>query len=305
MSRDGAATELLRARLGGEGPALVLDGATGAQLHARGLPTPAPLWSAIALIEPRGVALLTAIAIDYIRAGAEILTTNTFRTHQRNLTAGHSPIGADALNRRAVQVLRDAIAAEGAEGRVFVAGSFTTLEDCYRPDLVPDADACAAEHAAAAGSLEAAGVDLLLVETFNTIRESASATRAAAARSLPVVSCVVCDSSGRLLSGESVAHWAQTVAPLLPDAMGINCTPLAGMEPALTELQRAAPHMPRAAYGNIGHELAGGAWDSRDCPPDAYAAHAARWRAAGARVIGGCCGTTPAHLAATAAALRD
>jgi 5-methyltetrahydrofolate--homocysteine methyltransferase len=114
----------------------------------------------------------------------------------------------------------------------------------------------------------------------------------------------VCDERGRLLSGESVAQWAQTVAPLLPDAMGINCTSLTGMELALTDLEMAAPNMPRVAYGNIGHELPSGQWDSGDCPPALYAAHAQRWHEAGARVLGGCCGTTPAHIAAMTAALR-
>jgi S-methylmethionine-dependent homocysteine/selenocysteine methylase len=296
--------EALRARLGGDGAPLLLDGATGAQLHARGMPTPAPLWSAAALLERRGLGLLRLIAGEYIRAGAEILTTNTFRTHQRNLDAGRSPLGADDLNRRAVRVLREAIKEEGAEGRVWVAGSITTLEDCYRPDLVPSDAECETEHAAAAGSLGEAGVDLLLLETFNTVRESAIATRCAAAVDVPLLSCVVCGDDGRLLSGESVAQWAQAVAPLLPDAMGINCASLAGMELALTDLEQSAPQMPRVAYGNIGEELPSGAWDSSDCPPDQYAAHAARWHEAGARVIGGCCGTTPAHIKATAAALR-
>jgi S-methylmethionine-dependent homocysteine/selenocysteine methylase len=230
------------------------------------MPTPPPLWSAAALLERRGQGLLRLIAGEYIQAGAEILTTNTFRTHQRNLDAGNSPLDADDLNRRAVRMLREAIKEERAEGRVWVAGSITTLEDCYRPDLVPSDAECEDEHAAAAASLVQAGVDLLLLETFNTVRESAAA--------------------------------------LLPDAMGINCTSLAGMELALTDLEQAAPHMPRVAYGNIGRELESGAWDSSDCPPDQYAAHAARWHEAGARVIGGCCGTTPAHIKATAAALR-
>ncbi len=300
---QGGVAELLRRRLGGEGAPLILDGATGVQLHSRGLPTPPPLWSAVALLDPQGLDLLRAIAVDYIRAGAELLTTNTFRTHQRNLTAGGSPLDADELNRRAVQVLREAIESEGRAGEVFVAGSFTTLEDCYRPDLVPSDGECEAEHAAAARSLGRAGVDLLLVETFNCVRDSAAATRAGAETGIPLLSCVVCGADGRLLSGESVAAWAQTVAPLLPDAMGINCTPLDGMALALTDLEMAAPNIPRVAYGNIGHERSTGAWDSSDCLPASYALHAARWAQAGTRVIGGCCGTTPAHIAATLAAV--
>jgi S-methylmethionine-dependent homocysteine/selenocysteine methylase len=283
---------------------ILLDGATGTELNRRGVNTDLPLWSANALLT--APAVLTQIHADYIRAGAEMVTANTFRAHRRSLARGGEAYAERAaeLVRLAVTLARTA-AAQAALGReVFVAGSLAPLEDCYSPQLVPPQAACEREHAELAQHLAAAGADLILVETMNTIREAVAATRAARATGLPVLSSFVCRSDGNLFSGESVTAAVQAVAPLGVAGLLINCTPSASIQEPFTELLAAAGAQParvpiRGLYANIGHTDAIRGWTSTDeVTPLEYARLASGWLALGANLLGGCCGTTPAHVAA-------
>ena len=180
---------------------------------------------------------------------------------------------------------------------VSIAGSLAPLEDCYRPDRVPSEAEISSEHAEMAAALAAAGVDLILVETMNTVREAVAAARAAAATGLPfVVSCVT-DGSGHLLSGEPVEAFARALfaLPVPPDALGINCV-AAGPSPATSRASRAprpASRSPRTATR------------TRSGVPADYAALAEEWVALGARLAGGCCGTTAAHTRAVAREVRE
>src|SRR5512139_2644302 len=124
------------------GFALLLDGAAGTELQRRGVDTTLPLWSARALIEAPEV--LRAIHKDYLAAGADIITTNTFRTHRRTLTRAGVGERARELTSLAVQIARDA--AGRVDRQIFVAGSMAPLEDCYSPQLVPAADELQVEH---------------------------------------------------------------------------------------------------------------------------------------------------------------
>lgn len=286
---------------------LLLDGATGTELDRRGVDTRLPLWSAGALLSAPQV--LEAIHADYLRAGAEILTANTFRTHRRSLAKAGLGERAGDLTRQAVAIARQAAAAPGAGPR-FVAGSLSPLEDCYSPALVPPAAECEREHAEMAAELAAGGADLILVETMNTIREAAAATRAARATGLPVMTGFVCGSDGRLLSGESVAEAVRAIAPLGAVGLLINCTPATTIEAPFQELRQAAqllaaPARPRVGlYANIGHTDSIKGWESTaDVDPAEYARLTAGWLAQGAGLVGGCCGTTPAHIAAVRQAL--
>jgi S-methylmethionine-dependent homocysteine/selenocysteine methylase len=160
LTERGAA---LRARLR-EGRPLLLDAAMGTELERRGASTRLPLWSARALFEcPE---LVLAIHREEVAAGAEILTANTFRTHRRTARREGLEGRSAELTRTAVALAREA--AREAGRPVFVAGSLSPLEDCYRPDLTPAGDAIEREHALQAESLAAAGVDGILVETQNT-----------------------------------------------------------------------------------------------------------------------------------------
>lgn len=290
---------------------LLLDGATGTELTRRSIDTTLPLWSAGALIHAPDV--VRAIHRDYVHAGADIITANTFRTHTRSLARGGIGGRARELTTRAVQLVREAIG-EGPGRPVWVAGSISPLEDCYRPDLVPPDDALRREHALMAGYLAEAGVDLLLIETMNTIREACIAADAARATGLPVLVSLVCsgatgqpgeqNDTEHLLSGERIADAARLLERASPSAILVNCAPMAQVEGLLRTL-RAATELPIGAYGNVGHVDDRVGWTLTNAvTPEQYALAAQTWEAAGATIIGGCCGTTPHHIAALASWLR-
>jgi S-methylmethionine-dependent homocysteine/selenocysteine methylase len=277
------------------GPPLLLDAAMGTELQRRGADTRLPLWSARALLETPELVL--AIHREEVAAGADVLTANTFRTHRRTLEKAGLGDRSRELTGLAAALAREA--SENARREVFVAGSLSPLEDCYRPDLVPDDIALEREHREQAESLAAAGVDLLLLETHNSVRELVAAARAAKKTNLPFVASMVTDGSGRLLSGELIGSAAHAVAPFRPVALSINCVPARRLESDFDDLASVAPGIPLAAYGNLGLPSDDRGWAfTEELPPSAYAEHARRWMAIGARLVGGCCGTTPQHTAA-------
>jgi S-methylmethionine-dependent homocysteine/selenocysteine methylase len=294
------------------GRPLLLDGATGTELQRRGVDTGLPLWSARALIEAPSV--LRSIHADYINAGADIITTNTFRTQRRTLERAGIGSRASELTRLAVQIAQEAV--QSVDRKIFVAGSISPLEDCYAPELVPPDGDLWIEHAELARDLAQAGCDLLLVETMNTIREAVIAARCAAATGLPVCVSFVVGPAGlppdqinltnaaemraelKLLSSESIAAAAAALRSINPAVILINCVPLAVIDRAFEEL-RAAHTGPIGLYANVGHADDQVGWTlTDDVLPAAYAQHALQWVQHGAAIVGGCCGTTPAHIAA-------
>jgi S-methylmethionine-dependent homocysteine/selenocysteine methylase len=193
---------------------LILDGATGTELNRRGVDTGLPLWSANALMNDGDAKILQQIHEDYLRAGADIITTNTFRTHRRALNPSGNADRALELTRRAVDIAWAAIAKVKSDSPKFVAGSISTLEDCYRPDLVPPDDELRAEHSERIHHLVECGVDLILIETINSIREAVIMAKLATITGTPVVVSFVCDRDGKLLSGETVTEAANQLLPL-------------------------------------------------------------------------------------------
>lgn len=272
---------------------LLLDAAMGTELQRRGLATDLPLWSARALLEHPDAVL--QIHRDYVSAGADIITTNTFRTTGRTFRRAGLADRSDSLTAHAV-ALAHAASGSASPRRVLVAGSIAPLEDCYRPDLVPPDHELDIEHAELAGRLAANGVDLLLLETFGTIRETVAACRAALGTGLDVVVSFLCRSDGRLYGGEDLSVAVQTIEHLGPAAVSVNCISPRHAE-AIVQTLVSSTSLPCAIYANVGipGEERTGAFQ-RDLGPVEYAAHAARWLALGASIIGGCCGTTAAYL---------
>jgi S-methylmethionine-dependent homocysteine/selenocysteine methylase len=281
---------------------VLLDGATGTELTRRGVDTGLPLWSANALLTEEGARVLQQIHADYLAAGAEVITANTFRTHVRALVPSGNGQRALEFTRRAVEIARAAIAEAPGETPRFVAGSISTLEDCYRPDLVPPDDECRAEHSERVHHLIESGVDLLLLETFNTVREAVIAAKLATITGTPVIVSFVCNPEGRILSGESLADAARQLLPLDVVALGVNCGPTPSLSAPLAELRTVCgPDFPLIAYGNIGYTDEKAGWVNTDAEdPVVYCQHAGLWPA---RIIGGCCGTTPSHISQLKAVL--
>lgn len=285
---------------------LILDGATGTELNRRSVDTGLPLWSANALMNDRDAKILQQIHEDYLRAGADIITTNTFRTHRRALAPSGNADRALELTRRAVEIARAAIGAARvpSDKPRFVAGSISTLEDCYRPDLVPPDDELRAEHSERIHHLIECAVDLILIETINTIREAVIMAKLATITGTPVVVSFVCDREGKLLSGETLTEAARQLLPLGISALGVNCGPTPNLAKPLAELQVACgKDFPLIAYGNIGYADEKVGWVNTDSEnPKNYCDHAVRWPA---KIIGGCCGTTPEHIHQLKLALKS
>lgn len=280
----------------------LLDGATGTELSRRGQDTRLPLWSARPLADaPEAV---VAVHRDYLGAGCDVLTACTFRTHERSLQRGRWAGRSAELNRRAVDCAREAVEAERAEG-IRVAGSIAPLEDCFAPSLVPSDGELEREHGEQAESLAAAGADLLLVETMNTRREAEAAVTAARAAGLPTWCSFVTDGAGHLLSGEPLADAARAVEDLGVEAALVNCLPVVDLLGDVGRLL-AAVEVPAGGYGNIGHAHDVEGWRVElMLSPTEFAARSLECVAAGARIVGGCCGTQPEHLAELAERLRN
>jgi homocysteine S-methyltransferase len=276
---------------------LILDGATGTELNRRGVDTGLPLWSANALLNDRDADILKQIHADYLNAGADIITTNTFRTHARALAPSGNAHRALELSRRAVDIAREAITSVKSDSPKFIAGSISTLEDCYEPGRVPTAEELRAEHSERVKHLLQSGVDFFLVETINSIREALIITKLAVTTGLPVVVSFVCNADGKILSGETLTEAASQLLPLGISVIGVNCGPTPNLAKPLAELESACgKYFPLIAYGNIGYADEKVGWINTDAEdPEIYAQHASRWNA---RIVGGCCGTTPEHIRA-------
>lgn len=284
----------LAERLAAGGP-ILLDGAMGSELDHRGVHTYLPLWSAIGLISHPEV--VEEIHRDYANAGAEVAITNTFRTTRRMLErAGRPGDEALALNALAVQLARSGTSEAGRP--VLVAGSIAPLEDCYSPELSPDADTAKQEHREQACLLAAAGVDFIMIETMPLIREAVAALEAARETGLETTVGFVLGSDGHLLSGETLGEAVDALRDFSVAAILVNCTP-AGVVTSAMKALRQLTDLPIGGYANLGvvEETVG--WRIDDSVSgEAYAEQAMSWFDAGASIIGGCCGTRPGHIAA-------
>jgi S-methylmethionine-dependent homocysteine/selenocysteine methylase len=275
---------------------LLLDGAMGTELQRRGVDTGLPLWSANALMNSRDVVL--QIHRDYIDAGADIITTDTFRTTRRMFSRALLLDESARFTSLAVELARRARDA-APDRKILIAGSMAPLEDCYRPDLVPPDDQLHDEHTELAERLAKRGVDFILLETMNTIREAYAACEAATATGKETVVSFICNRAGHLYGGEPLADAIRVITPLHPVAFSINCVSPRFLMAALNIARRTTP-LPLAVYANVGipeNERRG--WEfTHEIGPEDYTTYAGDWLHRGASIIGGCCGTTPAYIAA-------
>ena len=270
---------------------LILDGATGTEIDRRGIETTLPLWSAGALKTHPDV--VREIHIDYLRAGADIITTNTFRTHAHNMNSAEE---AREMTILAAQLAREAVAEVGQTA--FVAGSVAPLEDCYSPELTPSEAYCQREHARMVQNQVDGGVDFILIETMHTIYETRAAAKAAHEAKIPFVVSFIINDEGNLLSGETLKDAVDAMTPLKPAALMLNCIPVNQIETALLELKNLTD-LPIGAYGNMGtvDEVTGWAIDD-DLTPVHYCHRAEKWLELGAKIVGSCCGSNPEHTRA-------
>ena len=284
------------------GGSLLLDGGMGQELAARGVDTASGLWSAQALLDEPDTVL--AVHRDFIEAGADVITTNTYSTTRSRLDERGGGAAFERLNHAAGEL---AGRARDDSGRaVLVAGSLAPIHGSYRPDRVRPVAELEPQYREQAEIL-AEYVDLFLCETMSTASEALAAATGAAATGRPVwVSWTVADDgSGRLRSGEPVADAVSALEGLPVAAVLLNCSMPESIDAAMPYLAAHAGR-PFGAYANgftaipEGYDVAGGTNvpDARtDLAPERYARFAARWLDAGARIVGGCCEVGPAHIA--------
>jgi S-methylmethionine-dependent homocysteine/selenocysteine methylase len=292
--------EALLERARDEGRPVILDGGLGTELDNRGADTSPPLWSGRAPLSCPDV--LLAVHREYVDAGADIIDACTFRTTRRLFERAGEP--AEEWKRATREAVR--LAREAAEGRALVSGCIGPLKDCFRPELAPKGEEARLEHLELCRELAEAGVDLLFLETFGTVGESTAAARAARDAgeplSIPFASSFTTLASGRLLSGEPLDEAVRAVCDLGAAFVCVNCIPPARVPGALAALARCSP-VPFGAYANLGRPEPSQDWQgSAFLAPGEYAKAAAAWVAAGATIVGGCCGSGPGHVRALSTA---
>jgi S-methylmethionine-dependent homocysteine/selenocysteine methylase len=268
----------------------VLDGPMGTELARRGVALPAPGWTAGAIEDAPDV--VAAVHRDYAAAGATVHTACTFRTRARS--AGPR---WEELARKAVDLARTSVPPHD-----HVAGSIAPVEDCYRPDLSPGA-ASRAEHRELARVLAESGVDVLLCETFPNPVEALVAVEEAVRTGIETWVALTAGPEGDLLTPSALAEAARTCLAAGARAVLVNCVAASRTGAYVERLANLGAAF--GAYANAGAAGDGIGWGV-DPPAGAraYAAFAKGWIDAGATIVGGCCGTGAAHIAAIAHAAK-
>lgn len=283
--------------LGNDGSTTVLDGGTGSELRRRGVPLDANTWSGLAPLEHYDT--VRAIHADFIAAGADVVTTCTFAATRFVLEAAGRGDDAPLVARRAVTAALEARAASDRD--VAIAGSMSCLPPRFDVHAYPDERAETAAYLELATSLRDAGADVLLLEMLQDTHHAALACAAARASGVPFwlgVSCRIGAGGGLVgfdLPLVALADTLDALLPFGPAAVAVMHSPPAAILPALQAV-RTRFAGPLGAYPEIGDGSA-----PASLSPHELAAAAAAWRAAGATMVGGCCGTTPEHVRALAA----
>lgn len=285
---------------------LLLDGGMGRELRMRGVEILDTIWSANALLTAPDV--VRQIHVDYIRAGADVITTNSYGVIRNDLAKEGIAERFDELNRFAGQLALEARERTGSD--VLIAGALPPLRGSYRADLVGPYDEIEPEYARQADLL-APYVDLFICETMSSGTEGRAAAHAAAHTGKPVwVSWTLHeDRSGRLRSGETIAEANAHLDGLPVAGMLANCCAPESISAAMRNLI-ATGRRYVGGYANTfvpvpetwtldGDDETDGLIGLRDdLPPTEYCTFAGEWLESGATVVGGCCGTGPAHIAA-------
>jgi homocysteine S-methyltransferase len=252
--------------------------------------------------------LILSIHEEYLQSGAELLETNTFGANRFRL-ARHGMAGKVAeinvagvkLARQAVEHLKDKQA-----GEAWVAGSVGPLGVRLEPLGKTGLDEARAAFSEQIHALAGAGVDLLILETMPALNEAREALIAAheTAPDLPVLVMVTVDDESNCLDGASPAQAAALLTEWGANAIGVNCS--TGPTTVLTaiEAMRGATTLPLAAMPNAGMPRAVEGRNIYLCSPEYMASFARKAIAAGAQIVGGCCGTTPNHIRAMRSAMR-
>ena len=280
-----------------DGKPHVLDGAMGTILYGRGIFLNV-CYDELSLRQPD---LVRDIHREYVKAGAEAIETNTFGANPLKLA--HHGLAAEtgAINRAAAQLARDAAGAKAA-----VLGAIGPLG----VRIEPFGELGAAEAEAAFGAqidgLLAGGVDGFIIETFSDVEEVRSAITAIRRRSdLPIIAQMTVGTDGKTYYGTGPATFGPLLEAMGADVVGVNCS--VGPHGVLDAVEALMPvvTVPISAQPNAGLPREVGDRKIYMASPEYMATYAKRIVEAGARFIGGCCGTTPEHIKAMVAFVKS
>lgn len=297
------------------GSPTLLDGGMGQELLRRGMPsTEQSLWSANALLDDPE--LVQAVHEDFLRAGADIITTNTYATPRERLEKAGLGEQVDTLNRKAGVLAEQA--REAVNRDALIAGSLPPIRGSYRPDRVGSFEEIEPQYREQA-QLLAPYVDLFICETMSTPEEARAALTGATSTNRPVlVSYTIADRESPdengpfLRNGQPLAEAVQAVSDLPVRGLLFNCSFPESISAAIPSL-RALTDLPIGAYANAFTRIPE-EWNEHtdalpekrtDLGPDAYAEHARRWIEEGAQIVGGCCEVGPEHIARLRTVLDD
>ena len=278
----------------------ILDGAMGSELIRRGLELPEHIWSAGAnLTNPE---LVLEIHKEYVDAGADYITSNTFRTTPRAYSKEgrrkEKGDGKQDAEKRAKESMKIAveIAKEAAGDSVKVLGSIAPLEDCYFPELFPGKETAITEFHQLGEWFAAAGVDILILETMNSIAETEAGLIALQSFELPLWVSFVLKDDTHLLSGDKLVDALILIQNYPVEMPLLNCNPLHRTENALIHL--AENWVGKwGLYPNlgIGEPSPGGRITEYESMGN-FLAVMENAIEMGASVVGACCGSSPEHI---------
>ena len=289
--------ESLKQRIA-QGEVILLDGATGTELERRGVPMDDAAWSAAALVTHPDT--VRAVHEDYIRAGADIITTNSFSTARHQLEPAGLGDQFRELNKRSVALAREARENAAAERPVFIAGSISSVHFEY--EYMCPAEQAAANFREQAELLAEAGVDLIMMEMMWDIDYSSAAVAAAVATGLPTwigFTCKIGEDSTVMLFSEkydgTLVSALDALLPLGGSVANVMHTQTEDVVPALRVLMDRWSG-PVGAYAHCG-EFTMPNWQFIDMiSPENYLAEAHKWVEMGVQIIGGCCGIGPEYI---------
>ena len=276
---------------------LLFDGGFGTMLQARGLSVPGKTADELCVTNPEAIA---DIHRAYVEAGAQVITTNTFNTSTRALAAQGLPYTVEQIYAAAAQCARDG-------GAPYVAGDLGPIGEFVEPYGDVEEDEAYELFARNAQAAASAGCDLLVIETMMDLNEALLAVRAAGENcDLPIFATMSFMESGRTLFGVTPEQAAAALVEAGASVVGMNCS--VGPEQALPVAQAYAAALgstPLIVQPNAGLPDMSTGEAMYNCPPEEFVAAVEALVDAGATVLGGCCGTTPDHIAAVAKMLEQ
>jgi homocysteine S-methyltransferase len=281
---------------------LVCDGAMGTMLYGKGVFINR-CFESLTSTDPE---MVRDVHRQYLRAGADVIETNTFGANRMKLRAFGLGNRVAELNEAAACLARAVRDTANGGATAYVAGAIGPLGVRVEPwgrTGVDEAEALFREQAEA---LAAGGVDLFMLETFRDLNEIGAAIAAIRAVSdLPIVAQMTTEEDGNSLDGIPPEQFAPVLVERGADVVGLNCS--VGPAPMLETIERMAGvvSVPLAAQPNAGKPRDIEGRNLYLCSPDYMASYARRFVALGVRLVGGCCGTTPDHIRQIQLALKS